>query len=148
MPEVRPAEYRLYSRAMNLMLTWVAPTLMTLMGVAFLYSSVIRPLKNGPPVFFAFFFTGFAVFFWFRQLRRPHRIAIRADGEIEFVGPIRRVVVAARDIISIKPDRSQFGFLVIRWGSRKLTLMNQFDGFHELLTYIKSVNPGVEIRGC
>ena len=148
MPEVQPAEYRLYSNMGYFMMTWVIPAFMTIVGGIFFYFTFIRPAGKGPPPLFAVFFLAAVAWIWYRQLRMPHRIVLTADGQIEFVAPARRVVVTARDIVSIRPERNQFGYLVVRWGSGKLTLLNQFDGFHELLTQIKNLNPAVEFRGC
>ncbi len=148
MIEVHPKEYTLYSSMYGIMFTWVMPALFTLMGIFLIYLSVLRRVENGPPAIFALFFLAAAAWVWWRHLRMPRRIVLHADGRIEFVSPVRRVVLTPHDIVLIKPDNHQFGFLVVKWASGKLTLLNQFNGFHELLTYIEAVNPAVEIRGC
>jgi hypothetical protein len=52
------------------------------------------------------------------------------------------------EIQSIKPERSQFGFLVIRHTGGKIKILNQFDGFHEFIADVKGNNPLIELRGC
>ena len=141
-------EYRLYSNVGSVVLNWVAPSLVTLVGIILFYLSFARPAPDGPPPALAVFFLLGVAWLWSRQLRMPRRIILHGDGHLEFVSPVRRVVLNAQDIISIKPDMHQFGFLIVRWGSGKLRLLNQFDGFHDLLARIKLVNPAVEIRGC
>lgn len=130
------------------MLNWGAPGLVTLLGIGFLYVSVARPAPDSPPPVFALVLLIGAALLCVRQLRMPRRIILHEDGRLEFVSPVRRVVITAQEITSIKPDGSQLGFLIVRWGAGKLRLLNQFDGFHDLLARIRLVNPGVEIRGC
>jgi hypothetical protein len=147
MTEVAPREFRIYSRATYVMFTWGLPAFFALVATVLVLASVFATPRDRPPAFLAIFPAGVAGVQWILQSRRPNRIILHDDGRIEFVSPVRTVVVAARDIVSIKPSR-EFGFLVVRWGTGKRTLMNNFDKFHELLMYIKSVNPRVEIRGC
>jgi hypothetical protein len=144
----RKGEYRQYSNLASFMLNWGAPGLVALMGIGFLYLSVARPMQDSPPPVFALVLLIGMALFWVRQLRMPRRIILHEDGRLEFVSPVRRVVITVQDITSIKPDGSQLGFLIVRWGAGKLRLLNQFDDFHDLLSRIKQANPGVEIRGC
>ena len=53
-----------------------------------------------------------------------------------------------REIESIKPYSSQFGFLIVRTSGGKIRLLNQFDGFHDFILKLKTANPAVELRGC
>lgn len=146
--EEKRGEYKLYPNFATFMLNWGAPGLITLIGIGFLYASVVRPTLEGPPpVLVLVFLVGIALF-WGRQLRMPRRIVLHEDGRLEFLSPVRRVEITAQEITSIRPDGSQLGFLMIRWSAGKVRLLNQFDGFHDLLTRIKAANPAVEIRGC
>ena len=115
-----------------------------------LFSGVIKDRKGqGPPWFMGVFFlaaAGFNGYYW--VLRIPHRIEVSADGHIEFISLARRKRFAARDIRSIVPAGSQVGFLVVRTDSGKVLILNQFDGFHEFLAWLKTNNPAVELRGC
>jgi hypothetical protein len=148
MHKVDPREYTLCSKAYLRMFTWVMPVFFAFAACVVFSISVIHREADSPPPFTAVFFLAAAVWCWFFYGRMPRRIVRHADGRIEFVSPFRRVTVTAREIVSIKPDRSHLGLLVVKWGSGKVTLLNQFDGFHELLTYLETVNPAVEFRGC
>jgi hypothetical protein len=53
-----------------------------------------------------------------------------------------------REINSIKPYGSQFGFPQIKTNTGKIRLLKQFDGFHDFLLNLEIVNPTVEIKGC
>ena len=75
-------------------------------------------------------------------------ISVSETGEITFISLLRRRSVSGGEIESIKPDRGQFGFLVVRAANRKIRLLNQFDGFHEFIINLKAINPSVELRGC
>ena len=141
-------EYRLHSNFASFMLNWGGPGLVTLVTAVLLYVSVARPAQDSPPPVVAVVLLIGAALFWVRQFRMPRRIILHEDGRLEFVSPVRRVVITVQDITSIKPDGTQFGYLIVRWGAGKLRLLNQFDGFHDLLARIKLVNPAVEIRGC
>ena len=148
MSEVDPREYRPYSNLNMILFAWLGPVMLLFMGGLFLYLGFVRPKNDGPPPALAAPLLVASAWLLWRQLLLPRRIVRHPDGRIEFVSPIRRVVLTPREIVSIRPDRRQFGFLVVKWGSGRLRLLNQFDGFHELLTYIESANPAVEIRGC
>jgi hypothetical protein len=148
MLKVDPREYTLYTKAHLRMFTWVMPVFFVLAACLVFYSSVVRRGPDSPPPFVAVLFLACAAWFWFFYGRMPRRIVRHADGRIEFVSPMRRLMVTAREIVSIKPDRSHLGLLVVKCHSGKVTLLNQFDGFHELLTYIETTNPAVEFRGC
>ncbi len=141
-------EYRLYQNWSFRLLAWVMPILLAIFGAFFFCVSVSRPPKDGPPPAAAAIWFVVVAWYWFRVLRLPRRIVTHDDGRIEFISPIRRVEIASRDIIAIRPDRGQMGFLTVVYGSGKLRLFNQFDGFHEFLSRLKSANPSVELRGC
>ncbi len=84
--------------------------------------------------------------YWVLSL--PQRISVSETGEIEFRSPLRRRTVTSGEVVSIRPDGGQFGFLTVRTARGKIRLLNQFDGFHDSLTELKARNPAVEIRGC
>jgi hypothetical protein len=81
-------------------------------------------------------------------LSLPHKIMFHQDGTIEFISVLRRRSVLARDVVSIKPEGTAYGFLVVRTARSKIRLLAQFDGFHDFLTRLKAINPTVELRGC
>jgi hypothetical protein len=78
----------------------------------------------------------------------PYRLTLAADGALEFISVWRRRTVRAEEIRSIQPDSCQLGFLLVRTASRKIRILAQFDGFHDFLTRLKAMHPGVELRGC
>lgn len=84
--------------------------------------------------------------YWVLSL--PQRISVSETGQIEFRSPLRRRTVTSGEVVSIRPDGGQFGFLTVRTARRKIRLLNQFDGFHDFLTELKARNPAVELRGC
>jgi hypothetical protein len=84
--------------------------------------------------------------YWVLSL--PQRISVSETGQIEFSSPLRRRTVTSGEVVSIRPDGGQFGFLTVRTARGKIRLLNQFDGFHDFLTDLKARNPAVEIRGC
>jgi hypothetical protein len=73
---------------------------------------------------------------------------VAEDGYIEFICLVRRKSLAARDIRSITPDAGQIGIPAIRTDQGRVRILNQFDGFHEFIAWLKMSNPSVELRGC
>jgi hypothetical protein len=125
--------------------------LVVLVLVALLLLSGIFKDKRGegPPWFIGVFFlavAGFNTYYW--VLRIPHRISVADDGHIEFISFVRKKRLTARDIRSIAPDAGQIGFLTVRTDQGKIRILNQFDGFHEFIAWLKTNNPSVELRGC
>jgi len=80
--------------------------------------------------------------------RIPHTILYRDDHVCEFLASARKIVMSPLDIISIKPWAGGIGFFSVRHRKGTIIILNQFDGFHELINLIKSRNAQVEIRGC
>ena len=83
-----------------------------------------------------------------KSLHAPRHIELEEDGRITFVGLLGRTVVHASDIQSIAPAGNRLGVLIIRHSQGKVTLLNQFDRFHEFLTELERLNPGIDFRGC
>ena len=81
-------------------------------------------------------------------LALPHKIILHQDGRIDFTSVLRKRTVSARDVLSIKPEGTTFGYMVLRTDQAKIRLIAQFDGFHDFLTQLKALNPAVELRGC
>ena len=141
-------EYRIYQNWSFILMTWAMPIFITVIGAFFAYASILHPREGGPPPFLAAMWFAILAWIWFRLLRLPRRIVTHPDGRIEFISPIRRVEIGAGDIIAIRPDRGQVGFLTVVHSSGKVQLFNQFDGFHEFLSRLKAAHPSVELRGC
>ena len=86
-------------------------------------------------------------FYWIFSF--PHQISVSDTGAITFISLLRRRQTNIAEIVSIKPDPSQFfGFLVVRTKNKKIKILNQFDGFHDFILNLKSKNPLIELRGC
>ena len=115
-----------------------------------LFSGIIKDKRGqGPPWFMGVFFLAVAGFNgYFYVLRVPYRLEVTDDGHVEFVSLVRRKRVAAREIQSIAPDSGQVGFFTIKTDQGKIRILNQFDDFHEFITWLKTNNPSVELRGC
>jgi len=148
MTETVEKEYALYSKAYFLMFVWLLPAILLIMSAVFFYVAVTHPGPGSPPVVVSAFPIALAAWFLWLYARMPQRIVRHADGRIEFVGPFQRLVLMPREIISIRPDRGHIGFLVLKHEAGTLRFLNQFNGFHELLSYLESVNPAVELHGC
>ena len=103
---------------------------------------------DGPPLAVKLIFPAILAFAWYRILVFPHRIVIHSDQSIEFVGILQRRTVQTSKILSVRSHRSQFGFLILRHTSGKIQILNQFTGFHKLLSELEAANPGIEFLGC
>lgn len=123
-------------------------TIFAIIGLLIVSGIFLKADPSGPPRLF-----GLVVLliiggntFWI--LSFPHRIVVSPTGQVEFISLIQRRATSLSDIKSIKPQGGHFGFLVVRTSQRKITIVNQFDGFHDFIFLLKSRNPSVEIRGC
>jgi len=149
MNPAQPAtEYRLY-------LSWVIRLMMYLPGIifvpisVFLFTASFWNVGRNPPPWFVGLFPLFGIAAIYLQLALiPYRIRWREDGAIDFVAWARTRTVRLEDLVSIKPDTSQVGFLRFKHRKGSFRLFPQFDGFHEFLTRVKTANPGIEMRGC
>lgn len=83
---------------------------------------------------------------WFLSL--PYQISLGGDGSVEFISLLRRRTVRAEEIRSIRPEGSHLGFFTVRTDRSKIRILAQFDGFHDFLTRLEAMHPGVELRGC
>ena len=142
-----PAVYKLY----------LSPGLKLLLGFMVLafggagFAMIVAPLlvqtPKAPPPLFGVFFLGVICLSLFSTLRLPHQITLAPDGAVEFRSILRRWVVRAGEIRSIKPS-SNLGFFLVRTDGAKIRLLAQFDGFHVFLTRLQAIHPTVELRGC
>lgn len=123
-------------------------SLFTVIGLFVALGPAITFGDDGPQWLFGIFWLTILGWVWYVVLSIPHRIVVFDDGQIEFVSLARRRRCLPLEIKSIKPEASQFGFLVVQTNKGKIRLLNQFDGFHDFLTNLKSKNPSVELRGC
>jgi hypothetical protein len=116
-------------------------------GIPVLLLSLGRE-PTGPPWFVPILFLGVLGFAWYKMLSIPHRIEVHADERIEFIAVLRRRIIPVADFLSVRPHRSQFGFLVFRYSGGKVVIANQFTGFHQLLSEVAARNPSIELLGC
>ena len=141
--------YRLHVNITTRVMVFAFLGFFTVLAVL-MVAGLVEPSKQEekiPTWAFSLFFLGVVGMFWFGVLSIPHRIHVAENGRIKFVSTIRKREVEALEIESIKPA-GQFGFLVVTHSRGKITLLNQFDGFHEFISGLKTLNPSVELRGC
>jgi hypothetical protein len=116
-------------------------------GFAIIAVPVLVQAPKAPPPLFAVFFLAVICLSLFSILRLPHQITLAPDGAVEFRSILRRWVVRAGDIRSIKPS-SHLGFFLVRTDGARIRILAQFDNFHDFLTRLQALNPRVELRGC
>ena len=125
---------------------WFGPLVAAVFAPLFLVFAASEP--NGPPAFMALFPFAIGTGLFLMVLLMPRRIEVDDSGGMDWVAPARRIRVLPSDVISIAPDRRTHGSLVLVHTSGRFSFVNQFTGFHELLTDLKRANPSVELRGC
>jgi hypothetical protein len=87
----------------------------------------------------------FAGYFY---LRIPFEIRIHDDHMIEFRSLFRRTRLAPGEIVSVKARRWTLGYIDVRHARGTVHLVSQIGGFHDFLSTLKTLNPGVVIKGC
>lgn len=96
---------------------------------------------------FLLMFVAMAGWITVAMFKMPHRIEEQDDGTYVLVSPLKRYAIRAEDIESIRPVPNQIGILRLDYRGGRVTLLNQFDGFHEFIASLKSKNPSVELKG-
>jgi hypothetical protein len=140
--------YKLYfPLSLKIMLSIMAVAF-TSVGIIIVVGPALFQNGAGPPWFFSLIFLVFIVGCAIRILSIPHRIMLHRDETVEFISVLRRRRVPARAIVSIKPEGTTYGFLVVRADNTKIRLLAQFNGFHDFLNRLKAMNPAVKLRGC
>ncbi len=116
----------------------------------FVSITIVRHLHGakGPPALFGLVPLAVLAIIVLRFLSLPYRITLSSDGTVEFISLLRRRTVRAEEIRSIRPQGTQFGFFVVQTDQGKITILAQFDGFHDFLSRLEALHPGVELRGC
>jgi len=140
--------YRLYWSWGTVVIMWVMPIFATMPFVVCLVLGLTFP--DGEIFLFIAvpLFLGYAAWMWYRALSIVRRIIVRPNESIEFVTGLRHLIVPPQDIISIRPEGGQIGFLIIRYRQGRVRLFNQLNGFNEFLSHLRSRNPGVDLYGC
>lgn len=134
--------YHLYIQRSLKLLTFGLLGIFTLLGFLLAFG-----VLDGPPQLIGVLWLAIVSWNWYWVLTLPHTITLTESGQVEFISILRRRKVTMREIISVKPE-GQFGFLAIKTSIGKIRVLNQFDGFHDFLTLLKTVNPNVKLRGC
>ncbi len=122
----------------------IGPIIMTLFGIFLLTMLIFGRTANNPPLLFDIFWFLGLVGMWYITLQYPFEITIRDDKTIEFRSVIRKIIVMPIEIQSIKA--SYPGFASVKLTKKSFHLINHFDGFHEFLTTVKSLNPNIIIK--
>ncbi len=143
-----PRVYNLYLQpGMKLVLVLVLAAFVG-MGAAIIIPSILAPSPKAPPLPVGIIILVIACLYLVYFLNLPYRITLAEDGTIEFLSLWRRRPVRAQEIRSIKPQGSQFGFFIVQTDRGKIRILAQFDGFHDFLTRLEALHPGVQLRGC
>lgn len=106
-----------------------------------------RFAPDGPPVWIFVIVLGVAIGNAYYWLRFPFEIKQKDDNSLEFRAVFRRTTISPSEIVSIRAKRYSFGFVDIVHHEGTLHVLNQIDGFHELVFWIKSISPTVVIKG-
>ena len=143
-----PTVYKLYLQpGVKLLLTLIFIGLSGVGAAIALAPPIFQNPKAPPPLVGVIFLVVLGLnLLWILSL--PHRITLAGDGTIEFISLFRRRTVRAEEIRSIMPQGSHFGFFAVRTDRTKIRFLAQFDGFHDFLTRLEALHPGVELRGC
>jgi len=145
---MEPKIYRLNVSLFLKILMALVLVFFTGVGIFLLWYTSVHTGDNVPPPLLAVAWLTATLLPWIWLLTIPYRIRVDDLGAIEFKSLVRTRTLSPTDIISIQPDISQLGFLIIKHRAGKIRLVHQFDGFHEFLNHIKTVNPSITLRGC
>jgi hypothetical protein len=110
--------------------------------------SIIGKEPNSPPGVLAVFLIGIPCLLWFRVLTTPHRITLDVDGTATFISVIRSRQFHLREVESIRPTGTEFGFFKIDFGRGKQKFLGQFTDFHDFVARLRDANPNAIILGC
>jgi hypothetical protein len=143
-----PTVYKLYIQPGMKLLVVIIFIAFAGFGAAIAISPALFPGPKAPPPLLGVLFLAIFGLYLGWILCLPYRITLADDGTIEFISVLRRRTFRAEEIKSIRPDGRQVGFFLVRTDRTKIRLLAQFDGFHDFLTKLKTMHPGVELRGC
>jgi hypothetical protein len=143
-----PLTYKLYVPPSLKIILSIMPVVFVSVGGIIVVGPVLFRNWAGPPWFVGFIFLAIIGGNALWVLGIPHTIMFHQDETVEFTSVLRSRRIPVREIVSIKPEGTTSGFLVVRTESSKIRLLAQFDGFHDFLTRLKARNPAVELRGC
>jgi len=144
-------EAKIYSLNVSLFLKILMLSILILftgVGVFLLWYTSAQTGDYVPPPLLAVAWLIALVMPWTWLLTVPYRIRVDDLGAIELTSLVRTRTLNPADIISITPDATQLGFLILKHRKGKIRLVHQFENFHEFLSNLKSVNPDIMLRGC
>lgn len=119
----------------------------SLFGLGLLIA-VARSHEGGfPGLPMAVFFCAATAWNWYVTLTMPHEIRFESTNRIRFRALARTTTLNVESLRSIKPLGGGGGIYVLEHDGGKLWLLSQFTGFHEVITRIRAVHPGMEVRG-
>ncbi|MGO9380060.1 MAG: hypothetical protein ACLPN1_14620 [Dissulfurispiraceae bacterium] len=119
-----------------------------IMGIAFILGFAGHAKSDGPREIIGIIWLAIGLGNGYWILSVPHRIEVSNSGKIEFISIMKRKRFRPIEILSIRPQSGHVGFFSIKTTRGKITILNQFDGFHEFITDLKAQNPTVELHGC
>jgi hypothetical protein len=143
-----PLTYKLYVPPSLKIILSIMPVVFVSVGGIIVVGPVLFRNWTGPPWFVGFIFLAIIGGNALWVLGIPHTIMFHQDETVEFTSVLRSRRIPVREVVSIKPEGTTSGFLVVRTESSKIRILAQFDGFHDFLTRLKALNPAVELRGC
>jgi hypothetical protein len=145
---MEPKIYHLYLPLFFRVMILFIIALLTAIGFVLVWFTTTSTGENIPPPLIAVAWLGIMILPWYWVLTIPYKIQVQEHTEIAFKSLLRTRRISAADIVSIKPDPTQLGFLIVKLRRGKLRLINQFDAFHEFIGDIKSSHPSIELHGC
>ena len=141
--------YKLYLSRGLAAFYFFAMGMMTLGGVLLLIATLFRSNSSDlPPGWFVILWLSILGWVWYAFLRIPFEIRLLDNHSVEFRSLLRRAVVFPHEVGSIKAIPWSIGFVNVKYARGTIHLVNQIDGFHDLVATLKSLNPAIEIRGC
>jgi len=101
-----------------------------------------------PPMIFSIIWFGAITWGVHFVLRMPFETTLRADGTLAFRGILGRAVINIHEIKSV--EAAPFGgpYLYVKHQRGKITMQRDIDGLYELIGKLKSLNPGIAVKGC
>ncbi len=132
-----PVAYKLYVPPSLKIILSIIPVVFVSVGAIIAIGPALFRNWTGPPWFVGFFFLAILGANGLWVLGIPHKITFHQDETVEFTSVLRSRRIPAREIVSIKPEGTTSGSLVVRTESSKIRLLAHFDGFHDFLTRLK-----------
>lgn len=122
---------------------------MTLFGCLIFIDQIVKSYSSGQAeTWFLILWLCTLGWIWYAYLRIPFEIKVQSNNSIEFHSFLKRTVLSAHEIKSIKAVPLSIGFIDIRHTRGTIHLINQIDGFHDFISTVRSINPAIEIKGC